>query len=88
MLFPGQPYSYNFVENRDIYPEYEDAAYEIKFSEEHEHPTWLKLENNRLFADPLVPSDLDELSIDIQLVITNKPGGSSKVLPLFLVVAN
>ncbi len=88
ILFPGQPFSYNFVENRDVYPEYEDAAYEIKFSEEHEHPTWLKLQNNRLFAEPLVPGDLDELSVDIHLVITNKPGGQSKALPLFLMVAN
>jgi hypothetical protein len=88
ILFPGQPFSYNFVENRDIYPEYEDAAYEIEFAHGYEHPTWLKLQNNRLFAEPMVPGDLDELSVDIHLVITNKPGGQSKALPLFLMVAN
>ncbi|MDI1351569.1 MAG: putative Ig domain-containing protein, partial [bacterium] len=54
MIYPGQSFIYDFVANKDIYPEYSDAPYEIKFAEGFNPPPWLRLENNRLIAD-LVP---------------------------------
>ena len=82
MLYPGQPFFYDFVANSDIYPEYEDAPYEIKFAENYEHPTWLRIEENKLIAD-FVPEDIDD-DIDINVVIKNIPGGLSGVYQLSL----
>lgn len=81
-IYQGQAFVHDFVENRDIYPEYDDAPYVIQFAEGYDHPTWLRLENNKLIAD-LVPEDLDYI-IYLNLVIKNIPGGSSGVFLLSL----
>lgn len=82
MLYPRQSYFYDFVENRDVYPEYDEEPYQINFAEGYDHPSWLRIENNKLIAD-LVPDDINFVT-EINLVITNIPGGSSHVITLGL----
>ncbi|WP_148263532.1 hypothetical protein, partial [Legionella drancourtii] len=57
LVYPGQDYFYDFVEHQDVFPEYDDAPYTIEFAENYEPPTWLKLQNNKLFSESLVPDD-------------------------------
>ena len=86
MLYPGQPFFYDFVANNDIYPDYNEAHYEIKFAEDFTPPTWLHLEGNKLFADSVEEYTSDEVNIKIR--ITNTPGGPSGVYLLSLNVMN
>lgn len=82
MIEPGQPFFYDFVENRDVFPEYEEAPYHIDFAEGHEHPQWLKIVSNRLIAE-VVPSVVPQ-GITLYLRVKNKPGGYSDVIQLVL----
>ncbi len=84
MVYPGQPFFYDFVANRDIYPEYDDAPYEIQFADKSEHPTWLRIEENKLVAD-MVP-EIRDRHVIIKVVIKNIPGGMSEVYSLRLKV--
>jgi hypothetical protein len=84
MVYPGQPYSYDFVAHRDVFPEYNDAPYEIKFADDYPRPSWLKIENNELKSD-LVDPEIDS-DIEIHIVIENTPGGPSKEMSLPLAV--
>jgi hypothetical protein len=86
MLHPGQPFFYDFVANRDVYPEFEDAPYEIKFSEDFSPPSWLRIEENKLISD-LFEGNIDD-EINIKIKIKNIPGGSSGVYLLSLTVMN
>lgn len=86
MLYCGQSYFYDFIENNDVSPAYHDAPYEIKFAEGFEHPNWLRIENNQLIADN-VPEDISS-DLNIHLIITNTPGGASKVISLMLTAMN
>lgn len=87
LVYPGQDYFYDFVEHQDVFPEYDDAPYTIEFAENYEPPTWLKLQNNKLFSESLVPDDADS-DIAVELIIKNIPGGSSDVVTLHLTVMN
>lgn len=84
MVYPGQPYFYDFVEYKDVFPEYDDIPYTIKFAKNSNHPSWLKIENNKLISE-LVP-DTVKSNFDISLVISNLPGGESIPIKLFLIV--
>ena len=75
IVYLGQPYFYDFVANNDIYPEYDETPYQIKFAKDFTPPTWLRLEDNKLISDS-VPDDISRL-INIKVVIKNKPGGKS-----------
>lgn len=86
MLYPEQPFLYDFVVNQDIYPEYEEIPYEVKFAEGYEPPAWLRIEDNKLIAD-LVPSNIEN-EINVNVVIKNIPGGISKVYLLNMKVMN
>jgi len=86
LVYPNQPYFYDFVANRDIFPDYESAPYEISFAEEHEHPEWLRLEKNRLISDN-VDKEISN-RIKIYVVIKNKPGGVTQPIPLYLTAMN
>jgi hypothetical protein len=86
LVYPGQSYSHDFVANNDIFPEYEDAPYEISFAEKYEHPKWLTLENNKLSAKT-VPDDVAS-DIPIHLIIKNIPGGISTLITLHLTAMN
>ncbi len=86
MVYTGQPFFYDFVANRDIYPEYDDAPYEVKFAEKSEHLDWLRIEDNKLIAD-MVP-EIRDRHINIKVVIKNIPGGMSEVYSLRLKVIN
>jgi hypothetical protein len=86
MLYPGQAFFYDFVANNDIYPEYDDAPYEIKFANDFNPPTWLRIERNKLIAD-MVPEHVAHI-INIKIVITNIPGGPSGVNLLSLRAMN
>ncbi|MCL9685784.1 hypothetical protein [Legionella maioricensis] len=86
MLYPGQPFSYDFVANKDIYPEYNDAPYEIKFASGFNPPNWLRIEENKLISD-LIPDDIDYV-VNIKVVIKNIPGGLSGENLLSLRVMN
>lgn len=84
MLYPEQPFFYDFVASEDIYPEYSDVPYEIKFAPGFNPPDWLRMENNKLIADR-VPEDVKD-DIDIYVVIKNIPGGFSRKYLLRLIV--
>ncbi len=86
MLYPGQPFIYDFVASKDIYPEYDDAPYEIKFAENYEHPSWLRIEDNKMIAD-IIPEDINS-KIKIHITIKNVPGGQSHAIPLLLRAMN
>ena len=84
LVYPGQSFFYDFVENRDIFPEYEEAPYQIEFAKEFANPSWLHLSNNQLFSD-CVPT-LEEPFQQLYLIIKNIPGGCSKIISLTLFV--
>lgn len=87
LVYPGQAFVHNFMEQRAVLPEYDDAPYEIQFAKDYVPPTWLTLENNQLFAKE-VPADIEEPVIDVDIIIKNIPGGSSNVITLHLTVMN
>lgn len=88
MLYPRQDFNYDFVAQRDITPEYEDAPYIIEFAQDSKHPYWLKLKNNKLFAAAKdIPEHINFI-IKVHLVITNTPGGSSGKIPLQIMPAD
>ena len=84
LLIPGQPFAHDFVANRDVWPEYENMPYEIRFAEGYSPPPWLKLKNNKLFSEANVPMATKD--IEVTLVIKNIPGGASHPITLFLSV--
>lgn len=84
LVYPGQPYFYDFVEHQDVFPEYDDIPYTIKFADGSKPPAWLKIENNKLIAE-LVPNTVNS-DFDIDLVISNTPGGESTPVTLSLTV--
>lgn len=84
LVYTGQPFFHDFVHNRDVFPDYEEAPYQIEFAKGFRNPSWLHLEDNKLSAD-LVPS-LDEPLQEIHLIIKNIPGGQSEVITLTLFV--
>lgn len=86
MVYSGQPFFYDFIENKDIYPEYESIPYKIKFAHGYPHPEWLRIENNKLMSD-MVPDNPGTVN-SINLVINNLPGGSSKRVTLTLMSMN
>ncbi len=81
----GQPYYYDFVANKDVFPEYSDIPYEIVFAKDSYHPTWLTIENNRLTAKKVL-SELDEV-IKFYVIIKNIPGGSSQKIPIVVTLS-
>lgn len=76
MLYPGQPFLYDFVANNDIYPEYSVAPYKIEFTEGFVAPQWLRIEDNKLISE-MIPADFNE-DIELPIVIKNTPGGTSE----------
>ncbi|CAM2766652.1 hypothetical protein [Legionella worsleiensis] len=82
MLYSGQPYIYDFTANNDVYPEYEQIPYTIKFAKDFTPPAWLRLEDNRLISD-YVPENISRL-VNIKVVIKNIPGGKSGEIQLIL----
>jgi len=87
ILYPGQVYFYDFQQNRDIFPEYEDAPYTIKLAEGYSHPDWLVIENNQLKSIGVVPNVEDD-EVIIHVVVYNQPGGQSDVVTLPIFVMN
>ena len=84
IVYPGQPYAYDFVQAQDIIPEYEAIPYDLKFADAHQHPYWLQLKNNCLTAEHI--PELEESIITIYLVLKNIPGGESAPIPVQLTV--
>ena len=82
LLYVGQPYSYDFVGNQDVHPQYSDIPYTVELAEGHNNPAWLRIEDNKLIVDS-VPSKLEQME-QVFITIKNIPGGSSEVLPLKL----
>ncbi|KTD27028.1 Ig domain-containing protein [Legionella maceachernii] len=85
-VYPGQPFYHDFVLNHDIFPEYEAIPYAVEFAKDHEKPSWLRIEDNKLIAD-LVP-EMEQQFLRIYLTIKNIPGGKSEIIPLSLFVMN
>jgi hypothetical protein len=83
IFYAHQRYFYDFMTNADVYPEYDEAPYDISFADGFKHPSWLHIEHNALLA-----TDIPELEADliIHLVIKNIPGGISEVFDLKLTV--
>lgn len=86
LFYPGQSYTYDFVSNNDIYPEYESAPYVVELAEEEDNPKWLRIENNQLIVDQ-VPDDLSQVE-SLWVTIKNKPGGKSRVILLKIFIMN
>ncbi|WP_428414108.1 hypothetical protein, partial [Legionella sp.] len=63
LLIPGQPFAHDFVANRDVWPEYENMPYELRFAEGYTPPPWLKLENNKLFSVVNVPIATKDIEV-------------------------
>nr|WP_238400303.1 putative Ig domain-containing protein [Legionella bononiensis] len=87
LVYPGQPYYYDFVANKDIYPDYRDAPYVIRFAEDFIPPDWMRLEDNKLTSD-MVPPEIVNDDLEIKIVIKNIPGGLSKEYLLSLTFMN
>lgn len=86
LVYEGQAYFYDFVENNDISPEYRNIPYQVELAEGYINPSWLRLEDNKLIADK-VPSSVDQIT-PLFITIKNQPGGKSKVITLDLFVMN
>ena len=84
LLYVGQPYSYDFVANNDVDPEYEDIPYTVELAEGNNNPAWLRIEDNKLIVDS-VPGNLDQIE-QVFITIKNMPGGKSNVLSLKLFI--
>ena len=79
----GQSYVYDFVANRDVYPEYNDIPYTIELAEGYKNPAWVRIEDNKLIVDR-VP---DNLNIErVFITIKNIPGGQSRAFSLKLLI--
>ncbi|KTD33849.1 hypothetical protein Lnau_2141 [Legionella nautarum] len=72
-IYSGQSLIHDFVANQDIVPVYEQIHYSVPFANAT-HPSWMKIENNKLMIDE-VPKNCDSL-YTINLTLTNEPGGS------------
>lgn len=83
LVFPGQAFFYDFASNRDVWPEYDAAPYEISFAEHYNPPVWLQLKHNKLFSIAEVPLTVNK-KIKVTLVIKNIPGGTSHPIILTL----
>ena len=84
-LYPGQSFSHNFVDNRDVYPEYKDIPYVVELAKGADNPIWLRIEDNKLIVDE-VPDNLPQ-KVTVYVTIKNVPGGQSEVYPISLYVA-
>lgn len=84
ILYPRQACQYDFVANRDIYPEFDEAAYVVELEKNANNPDWVRIEDNKLLIDE-VPEGLAPV-IPIFLSITNVPGGKSEIYTLNLYV--
>lgn len=82
LLYPGQPYFYDFANNNDIYPLYTEFPYEVRFAKEYTPPSWLHLDNNHLYADQVPFGEPDQITI--RVVLRNAPGGGSEEYSLDL----
>lgn len=85
-LYEGQSYVYDFVENNDVYPDYDNFPYVIELAKGYDNPSWVRIETNKLIIDE-VPSSLISEQL-IYIAIKNIPGGQSKVQSLELFVMN
>jgi hypothetical protein len=85
ILYPGTPYVYDFVDQSDIFPSYQEVPYHITFAHDSTYPVWLRIENNKLIAEE-VPENVTE-SPYIWLIIHNTPGGDSEKIKVKLKVA-
>ena len=86
MVYEGQPFFYDFVENHDISPEYSDIPFQVELADGYKNPSWLRLEDNKLIAD-VVPGNLYPF-IPLFITIKNQPGGKSQMVVLQLRVMN
>ncbi|KTC67996.1 hypothetical protein Lbir_2598 [Legionella birminghamensis] len=87
LAYTGQAYSFDFVREKTIYPDYRTIAYQVFLSDEClgiSNPPWLRINNNKLEAN--IPEGLTE-DIFFCLQIRNKPGGLSEATPLTMRIA-
>jgi hypothetical protein len=81
-MHAGSAYVYDFVANRDVYPEYGQYPYEIALAKGYDNPEWVRIEDNKLIIDR-VPEHLKRLS-KVFITIKNILGGESDVFELYL----
>ena len=84
LFYAGQPYSYDFVGNNDVYPEYRSFPYVVELAKGHNNPEWLRIEDNKIIADS-VPNNLKKIQT-MFITIKNIQGGQSEVLSLLFVI--
>lgn len=86
LLYEGQSYSYDFVANNDVEPEFNDVPYSVTLAKGYPNPDWVSIKNNKLIVDK-VPEHLEQME-KIFITIKNIPGGISKVFILKLFIMN
>lgn len=80
MMYKGLPYLYDFVEQADIFPTFQEEPYQLSFAPNYPNPPWIQIVDNKLQAD-MVPEHLDKEPV-VWVVIKNKPGGVSTPMAL------
>lgn len=81
-FYENSPWQYDFQENADIFPAFQDEPWQIRFADNHGQPDWLRFEKNTLIAD-IVPVDMP-FSVCIWIVLANVSGGSGNPVELCL----
>lgn len=86
ILFPNQPYQFDFANSTGINPNYTEDAFTVSFAKDYTHPNWIYIQNNQLIAEEI--PELETQEISLYLEIKNTPGGSSGVIPVKLQIIN
>lgn len=81
-IYSGQSFFYDFVANKDIVPEFEEAPYKIELTKNAGNPLWLRIENNTLIAES-IPKEIDPI-VELHVTVSNVPGGESSPYLLIL----
>lgn len=84
-FYAGQPYVFDLTTFDGIYPEYRDFPYKVEIADGHPHPSWLRIEDNKIIVDK-VPEDERDLNPQLYVTIQNAPGGISAAIPITLYI--
>jgi len=81
-FYVNSPWQYDFQENADVFPTFQDEPWQIRFADNYWYPDWLRFEKNTLIAE-VVPVD-QPFSVCIWVVLANVPGGTGNPVELCL----
>ncbi len=83
IFYKGHSYVYDFVSNRDVYPDFNSTPYTIELAKDKNNPKWVRIESNKLIIDE-VPNVRPQQQVYV--TVKNIPGGVSEVITLDLFV--